>query len=69
MIANELLVESEHPSAGSMRTPRPAPRFESTPAELRLPAPGLGEHSDEILAELGVTGEELRTLRAEGVVG
>ena len=69
VIANELLVESEHPSAGSMRTPRPAPRFESTPAELRLPAPGLGEHSDEILAELGVTGEELRTLRAEGVVG
>ena len=69
VVANGLLVESEHPSAGPMRTPRPAPRFEATPTELRLPAPRLGEHSDEILAELGVRDAELRTLREEGVVG
>ena len=68
-MASGVLVESEHPSAGAMRTPRPAPRFERTPAELRLPAPGLGEHSDEILAELGVAGEEQRALRAAGVIG
>ncbi|MGE0824140.1 MAG: CaiB/BaiF CoA transferase family protein [Candidatus Binatia bacterium] len=38
IIANELLVESEHPSLGKMRQPRPAARFAETPAELRTPA-------------------------------
>ena len=52
--ASELIVESEHPVAGRLRQPRAAARFEQTPASLRRPAPTLGEHTDEILAELGL---------------
>lgn len=65
--ANNLIVESEHPLVGRMRQPRPAARFEKTPAELRSPAPRLGEHTKAILAELGITEEERTSLQERGV--
>jgi crotonobetainyl-CoA:carnitine CoA-transferase CaiB-like acyl-CoA transferase len=65
--ANELIVESEHPSAGRLRQPRPAARFNKTPAELRSPAPRLGEHTESILAELGLSEEERISLRERGI--
>ncbi len=68
VVANELIVESEHPHAGRMRQPRPAARFERSPSELRLPAPTLGEHTDAVLSELGISSDELRELRNAGVV-
>jgi crotonobetainyl-CoA:carnitine CoA-transferase CaiB-like acyl-CoA transferase len=66
--ANELIVEGEHPRAGPMRQPRPAARFDRTPAGLRRPAPLLGEHTDEILGELGLAADEIDALRAARVV-
>ncbi len=66
--ANELIVESDHPQAGRMRQPRPAARFERTPAEIRSPAPLLGEHTDAVLTELGISPEQLAVLRAARVV-
>lgn len=51
--ASELLFETEHPVAGRIRQPRAAAIFEETPTTLRRPAPTLGQHTDEILAELG----------------
>jgi crotonobetainyl-CoA:carnitine CoA-transferase CaiB-like acyl-CoA transferase len=66
--ANELIVESEHPHAGAMRQPRPAARFEATPAGLHRPAPLLGEHTDEILRELGISAQAAADLRVAGVV-
>jgi len=68
ILANELIVESEHPHAGPMRETRPAARFSRTPAAIRRPAPLLGEHSAEVLAEIGVGPGELAELRASGVV-
>ncbi len=66
--ANELIVESDHPHAGRIRQPRPAARFERTPAEIGRPAPLLGEHTDEILREIGVSDGEISELRSSGVV-
>ena len=66
--ANELIVESVHPHAGPMREARPAVRFDRTPAEIRRPAPALGEHTDEILAELGCEASEIAALRETRVV-
>lgn len=66
--ANHLIVESEHPTVGRMRQPRPAARFEKTPAELRSPAPRLGEHTEAVLAELGISEGERISPREHGVV-
>ncbi len=68
VIENALLVESRHPSAGRMRAPRPVARFAKTIADPGRPAPALGEHTDEVLAGLGVAADETAQLRAKGVV-
>ena len=65
---NGAIVERDHPAAGRMREPRPAARFERTPAELGRPAPLHGEHNAEILAELGIGEAERAQLRAEGII-
>jgi crotonobetainyl-CoA:carnitine CoA-transferase CaiB-like acyl-CoA transferase len=65
---NEVLLEREHPTAGVIRQPRPPARFDRTPAEAGRLAPLLGEHTDEVLAELGIPADERRRLRESGVV-
>ena len=66
--ASEILVESDHPQAGRLRQARPAARFDVTPPGIRHGAPLLGQHSDEILGEIGVSGERIAALRADGVI-
>ena len=39
-----------------------------TPSRIRTPPPLMGEHSDEILAELGYDQEQIAALRAAGVL-
>ena len=68
VIANKLIVESEHPHVGLTRMPRPPARFEETPAELRLHAPALGEHTETVLKELGVSEEQLADLQAKNII-
>lgn len=65
---NELIVEFEHAHAGRMRQARPAARFDRTPARIGRPAPLLGEHTDEVLGEFGVSAGEIAELRRAGVV-
>ncbi len=69
VLANELIDEYDHPIAGRVRQPRPAARFDKTPAMIRRPAPGLGEHSREILLDLGYAEDEVNGLIARGVLG
>jgi crotonobetainyl-CoA:carnitine CoA-transferase CaiB-like acyl-CoA transferase len=52
--ANELLFETDHPVAGRIRQARAAARFDVTPTTLERPAPTQGQHTDEIMAELGL---------------
>jgi crotonobetainyl-CoA:carnitine CoA-transferase CaiB-like acyl-CoA transferase len=66
--ANELIVESDHPQVGRLRQTRPAARFEGTPSEIRRPAPTLGQHTDEVLAELGLADSEISVLRESGAI-
>ena len=53
---------------GGRLQPAPAPRFSGTPAGLGLPPPHPGQHTDEVLRELGRTAEDVARLRADGAV-
>ena len=64
-----LLEEYEHPQAGRLRQARNAARFAGTPASIRRPAPTLGQHTEEVLAEAGYSPAEIAVLRAQGALG
>jgi crotonobetainyl-CoA:carnitine CoA-transferase CaiB-like acyl-CoA transferase len=67
--ASGILLDSDHPAAGRLRQTRPAARFSQTPPELRRGAPRLGEHTDEVLRELGLSAAEIESLRRQGTIG
>lgn len=66
-VAVGLFEYGEHRIAGRMRMPRHPTRFAGTPSALTWDAPGLGEHTDEILGELGRS-DRIGALREAGVV-
>jgi formyl-CoA transferase/CoA:oxalate CoA-transferase len=66
--ATRLLVEQEHPRAGRFRTLDTPIRFDRTPGGIRAPAPGLGEHTDAVLTEAGLTAADLADLRKSGTI-
>jgi crotonobetainyl-CoA:carnitine CoA-transferase CaiB-like acyl-CoA transferase len=68
ILANEILLETEHPKAGRLRQARHAPRFSETPAEHRHGAPGLGEHTREVLLDAGLSEDEIEALAADRVI-
>ncbi len=63
------LVQSfDHPDAGTFRVVGPTVDFSGTPGTIRRPPPRLGEHTDEVLAEIGMDTDAVAGLRADGVV-
>jgi crotonobetainyl-CoA:carnitine CoA-transferase CaiB-like acyl-CoA transferase len=69
VVANQIVVELDHPVVGKVRQTRPAERMDGTPSEISRPAPTLGQHTDEVLQELGLGKEEVDALRSAGVLG
>jgi len=67
--ASGMIVQTDHHSAGRLQQARHAARFEATPASIRLGAPRLGEHTEELLAELGLARSDIDGLRSAGVIG
>lgn len=66
-LAREMIVETEHPVAGSVKTLGPPVKFSATPGSVDLPAPLLGQHSREVLMEAGYSEGEVDQLIADGV--
>jgi crotonobetainyl-CoA:carnitine CoA-transferase CaiB-like acyl-CoA transferase len=62
VVANGIVVETEHAVAGGLRQARPAARFSGTPATLRRGGPALGEHTAEVLAALGYSAAEIEAV-------
>jgi crotonobetainyl-CoA:carnitine CoA-transferase CaiB-like acyl-CoA transferase len=62
-----LLEDSTHPIAGRLRQPRHPVMFGAARPPLGGPAPALGEHTDELLAEIGLA-SQAGTLKDDGVV-
>lgn len=69
VLASDILMETEHPVVGRLRQTRPAARFAKTPTEYRRGAPLLGEHTGEILGELGLSRQDIDALQKRGVIG
>jgi len=68
VLARQLLVENRHPIAGKVRMVGKPLKFSDTPTLDLAPSPGLGQHSQEILQELGYTPGEIERLRNDKVV-
>ena len=66
--ARDMVVETEHPAAGRVRNIGIPVKLSETPGAFRRPAPALGEHTDEVLRELGVSDARAAALRASGAV-
>lgn len=67
--ARDMVVEVEHPTLGTLKALGPVVKLSDTPARVVSAAPDLGQHTDEVLLELGVGAQEIDALRAEGVLG
>ena len=62
--AREMVVEVEHPTLGRIRSLGSALKMSETPTNPRRRAPLLGEHTEEVLAESGLSAGEIAALRA-----
>ena len=68
IIANDLIRQYEHPGLGQIRQPRPGAKFSRSDIRTEAIAPGLGQHSEQILIELGVSESSIAELIEDGVV-
>jgi crotonobetainyl-CoA:carnitine CoA-transferase CaiB-like acyl-CoA transferase len=66
---NGTFVEYEHPTEGRVKTPGFPIRFSRTPSSVQRGAPVTGQHTREILSELGWAPERIDTLLAAKVIG
>ena len=68
-VANNYFVTVDHPEQGATKMTGYPWCFSDTPASYRHPAPGYGEHTMEILSEIGCSEDEMKSLKEKGVLG
>ncbi len=66
--AREMVVEVEHPVAGTLKMLGSPLKLSGQPVSFRHPPPTLGQHTDQVLAEAGYTAAEIAGLRDAGIV-
>ncbi len=67
--AREAIVTTSHPKFGSLRMQNVAPKLSLTPGSVRAPAPGLGEHNQDVYQGLlGYSDKRLAELQAAGII-
>jgi crotonobetainyl-CoA:carnitine CoA-transferase CaiB-like acyl-CoA transferase len=59
----------DHPKHGAFRTMNIPFHMSASPGSLRIPPPGLGEHTDDVLREIGKSDDEIARLRDASVCG
>ena len=68
ILAQNMVMDVEQPDHGLVRMLGFPMKFTGAPCAVRRPAPGLGQHSDEVLAELGFSEEQRWAFRDTGVI-
>jgi crotonobetainyl-CoA:carnitine CoA-transferase CaiB-like acyl-CoA transferase len=66
--ARNFFVDLPHPTAGMVRHLGSPARLSKTPPKMRAAAPLLGEHTDVVLQELGLSAAEIASLGQTGIV-
>lgn len=66
--ARGMVVETQHPVFGSLLTIGNPVKLSETPWALRRVAPRLGDHTAEVLSELGYSQSEMAGLHAQGII-
>jgi crotonobetainyl-CoA:carnitine CoA-transferase CaiB-like acyl-CoA transferase len=67
-IANEYIITVDEPGGGKTKQVGFPWMFSETPTSVRRVAPGLGEHSEEILLELGYSRDDIAGLKQDGII-
>ena len=64
-----LTVDADSPDAGPIQQMGLPFRFSRTPGKIWGPSPSQGQHTDEVLSEMGFSPQEIAELRKQGLVG
>jgi CoA:oxalate CoA-transferase len=68
VLHREMVVEKEHPTMGTVRLLGMPVKLTDTPAGIDRVPPLLGQHTDELLQEIGIGTSELEQLEADGII-
>jgi succinate--hydroxymethylglutarate CoA-transferase len=69
VLARDMVKEVDHPSCGPLKLVNTPVKYSESNPGIRMPPPTLGQHTDEILADvLGMKDGEIEELRGEGVI-
>ncbi|MDH4765277.1 crotonobetainyl-CoA:carnitine CoA-transferase CaiB-like acyl-CoA transferase [Pseudomonas sp. SORGH_AS199] len=66
--AREMLLDTTLPDGATLKMPGIVPKLSATPGQVNWQGPTLGEHTDGLLAELGLSEADIQRLRKSGVV-
>jgi len=67
--ARGMVLQTDHPVLGRLRTLGSPIKMSATPADASRRAPLLGEHTDAVLMEFGISAEDILVLRRSGAIG
>lgn len=68
VLARDMVAEVDHPVAGPLKVLGSPVKLSESPASVRDAPPTLGQHTDEVLATLGLSAGDIAALREDGVV-
>ena len=69
VLYRKMVVEVDHPRLGKVKHPGIGVKLSETPGEIRSVAPLQGQHTDEILSDLGFSSDEIAKLKEAGATG